>query len=161
MRKLLILACSFFALTQGFAKSCCEVTDNALLIGRPAPTISTKAVLGPTILEDFNLEAFQGQYVILFFYPLDFTFVCPTELLAFQDKLEEFQARNAQVIACSVDSPFSHLAWLNTPTSEGGIAGVEFPIIADLDKSVSRSFRVLNEKRESPTADSSLWIEMG
>ena len=80
-----------------------------------------------------------------FFYPLDFTFVCPTELHAFQEKLEEFEKRGAQVIGCSVDSCYSHFAWINTPKAQGGIAGVDYPIVADLNKTIARDYDVLME----------------
>jgi peroxiredoxin (alkyl hydroperoxide reductase subunit C) len=114
-----------------------------LLIGKPAPAFRAKAVQGNRILENFALSDFKGQYVIFFFYPLDFTFVCPTELHAFQDKLEEFKARNAQVIGCSVDSCYSHLAWNSTPKTKGGIEGVSYPLVADLNKTIARDYDVL------------------
>ena len=115
------------------------------LVGRKVPEFKTKAVMKDQIFDNFTLTDYLGQYVILFFYPLDFTFVCPTELHAFQEKLKDFEKRNAQVIGCSVDSCFSHAAWLNTPKSQGGIQGVSYPIISDLNKSISRSFHVLKE----------------
>ena len=116
------------------------------LVGKKAPSISTSAVVNGQITENFSLEAFHGKKVILFFYPLDFTFVCPTELHAFQEHLIEFQARGVEVIGCSVDSAYSHLAWLGTPKSKGGIEGVSYPLIADLNKSVATSFGVLAEE---------------
>lgn len=116
-----------------------------LLIGQQAPKISAKAVVHGKIVEDFSLDQYLGQYVFFFFYPLDFTFVCPTELHAFQEKEEEFRARNAQVVACSVDSHFSHRAWINVPKAEGGIEGVRYPILSDLNKSISQRFHVLKE----------------
>ena len=85
-------------------------------------------------------------YILLFFYPLDFTFVCPTELHAFQEKLGEFEKRGAQIIGCSVDSTFSHLAWVNTPKTKGGIEGVTYPLVADLNKNIARDYQVLNEE---------------
>jgi peroxiredoxin 2/4 len=115
----------------------------AVLVGKKAPDFKTKAVVGGNIVNDFSLIHFKGKYVILFFYPLDFTFVCPTELHAFQEKLEEFEKRNAQVIACSVDSSYSHYAWLNTPKSKGGIQGVDYPIVADLNKTIAKDYDVL------------------
>ena len=116
------------------------------IIGRKAPEFKAKAVIKDKIFEDFCLSDFIGKYVIFFFYPLDFTFVCPTELHAFQAKLKEFEKRNTQVIGCSVDSCFSHLAWLSTPKSKGGIEGVSYPIVSDLNKSIARSFHVLREQ---------------
>ena len=116
------------------------------LVGKRAPEFKAKAVINDKFYEDFCLSDFVGKYIIFFFYPLDFTFVCPTELHAFQDKLKEFEKRNAQVIGCSVDSCFSHLAWLNTPRAKGGIEGVAYPLVSDLTKSISRSFQVLKEE---------------
>ncbi len=116
------------------------------LVGKPAPDFKAKAVTGNRIVENFSLIHFRGKYVVFFFYPLDFTFVCPTELHAFQEKLEEFEKRNAQVIGCSVDSCFSHYAWLNSPKSKGGIQGVDYPIVSDLNKTISKDYGVLNQQ---------------
>jgi peroxiredoxin 2/4 len=115
------------------------------LIGKKAPSFSTGAVIkGNQIVEDFSLEQFVGkQEVVFFFYPLDFTFVCPTELIAFQEKLAEFEARNVAVVGCSVDSEYSHFAWLNTEKNKGGIKGVTYPLVADLSKTISENFGVL------------------
>lgn len=115
------------------------------LIGKQAPDFTAKAVLKNEIIENFTLSDHQGKYVVLFFYPLDFTFVCPTELHAFQAKLEDFKARNTEVIAVSTDSHFSHMAWLNTPKSQGGIEGVAYPIVSDFNKTISKDFDVLVE----------------
>lgn len=109
-----------------------------------APSFSTHAVIEDQIVEGYSLENLAGQYVVLFFYPLDFTFVCPTELHAFQQCLSAFEERNAQVVACSVDSAYSHLAWLQIPRSMGGIQGVAYPILSDLNKSIAQSYHVLN-----------------
>jgi len=117
----------------------------ALLIGKPAPKFKAKAVVEKNIVNDYSLENLKGQYVVLFFYPLDFTFVCPTELHAFQEKLEEFEKRNAQVVGCSVDSVYSHLAWLNTPKTKGGIEGIDYPLISDINKTIAKDFDVLHE----------------
>lgn len=116
-----------------------------VLVGKKAPDFKAKAVIGNRIV-DFSISELKGKYVIFFFYPLDFTFVCPTELHAFQEKLSDFEQRNAQVVACSVDSHFSHLAWLQTPKSKGGIQGVAYPIVADLNKSIARDYDVLNHQ---------------
>jgi len=116
-----------------------------MYIGKQAPQFSEKAVVNGKIIENFSLKNMKGKYVVLFFYPLDFTFVCPTELHAFQEKLGDFNERNAQVVGCSVDSCFSHLAWLKTPRSHGGIEGVEYPLLSDLNKSVARSYGILKE----------------
>jgi len=115
------------------------------LVGKKAPDFRATAVVDGGDFEDnYSLSQFIGKkYVVFFFYPLDFTFVCPTELLAFQDKLAEFEKRNCAVVGCSVDSKFSHWAWLNTPTNKGGIQGVTYPIVADLTKTISDNFGVL------------------
>lgn len=117
------------------------------LVGKKIPDLSCVAVMhGKEIDENFCLRDLMGKYVLLFFYPLDFTFVCPTELHAFQDKLQEFEKRNCQVVGCSVDSQFTHLAWLNTPMEKGGIQGVTYTLLSDLNKEISRGFSVLNEQ---------------
>ncbi|MBF8264083.1 MAG: pRDX1 [Parachlamydiales bacterium] len=115
------------------------------LIGKKAPEFKAKAVVKDKILDDFSLTDYSGKYVIFFFYPLDFTYVCPTELHAFQERLKDFEKRNAQVIGCSVDSWYSHLAWLNIAKNKGGIQGITYPIVSDLNKTISRSFQVLKE----------------
>lgn len=116
------------------------------LVGKKAPEFKAKAVIVNKFYDDFSLSDFRGKYVVFFFYPLDFTFVCPTELHAFQEKIKEFEKRNAQVIGCSIDSWFSHAAWLNTPKIKGGIQGVTYPIVSDITKSIARNFEVLNEE---------------
>lgn len=115
------------------------------LIGKKAPKVNAPAVVdGTKIVNDFSLDPYLGQkYVVLFFYPMDFTFVCPTELHAFQEKLEEFEKRNVAVVACSVDSEYSHFAWLNMDKNHGGIKGVTYPVIADFSKSIAENFGVL------------------
>ena len=115
------------------------------LIGNKAPLFKAKAVVnGNEFVEGFSLEQFIGKKdVIFFFYPLDFTFVCPTELIAFQRQIQDFKKRNVEVVACSIDSEFSHWAWLNTEQNNGGIKGVKYPIVSGLDKTISESFGVL------------------
>ena len=115
------------------------------LVGKQAPEFRAKAVVDGEIRESFSLSDYRGKYVIFFFYPLDFTFVCPTELHAFQERREEFTQRNAEIVGCSVDSPFSHLAWLHTPKEKGGIEGIHYPIVADLTKMISSRYQVLKE----------------
>ncbi|MDR2576733.1 MAG: redoxin domain-containing protein, partial [Puniceicoccales bacterium] len=116
----------------------------SVLVGEAAPLFSARAVRGSEIIENFSLTSFLGKrYVMLFFYPKDFTFVCPTELHAFQEKLPEFERRNVQVVGCSTDSEFCHLAWLETPRERGGIAGVTYPIIADINKIIARDYGIL------------------
>ncbi len=117
----------------------------AVLVGKKAPDFSAKAVINGSKIEEVTLSDFMGQYVILFFYPLDFTFVCPTELHAFQEKEKAFTQRGAKVLGCSVDSWFAHLKWLQTPKQEGGIEGVKYPVISDLNKNISRAYDVLKE----------------
>ncbi len=117
----------------------------SVLVGKNAPDFTATAVEKDQILGEFTLSQFKGQYVVLFFYPLDFTFVCPTELHAFSDQLDEFEKRNVKVIGVSIDSHFSHLAWLNTPKAKGGIQGVAYPIVSDLNKTISRDYDVLVE----------------
>jgi len=115
------------------------------LIGKKAPQFTAKAVVnGNEIVENYSLEQFIGKkYVVFFFYPLDYTFVCPTELIAFQEKIDEFKKRNVAVVGCSVDSEFSHWSWLQTEQNNGGIKGVKYPIVADLSKTISENFGVL------------------
>lgn len=115
----------------------------SVLVGKQAPLFKTKAVVNNEIVDDFSLMHCRGKNIVLFFYPLDFTFVCPTELHAFQERLEDFEKRNTQVIGCSVDSCYSHLAWLNTPKNKGGIQGVNYPLISDLNKSIAKDYDVL------------------
>lgn len=116
-----------------------------LLIGKPAPHFKAKTVIKGKIIDVFSLDDFLGKYIVFFFYPLDFTFVCPTELHAFQDKLGEFQSRGAQVVGCSIDSWYCHVAWMQQPKAQGGIAGVEYPIVSDLSKEIARKYHVLKE----------------
>jgi peroxiredoxin (alkyl hydroperoxide reductase subunit C) len=122
-----------------------EINMTNVLIGKPAPVFTANAAIKDKIVNGFSLESFLGKYVFFFFYPLDFTFVCPTELHAFQEYAEEFAKRNAQIIGCSIDSPYSHHAWLNTPKSKGGIEGVEYPLVSDINKSIARDYQVLEE----------------
>jgi peroxiredoxin (alkyl hydroperoxide reductase subunit C) len=114
-----------------------------VLVNRQAPDFTAKAVKGSEVIDDFKLSSLRGKYVVLFFYPLDFTFVCPTELHAFQEKLEDFKKKNVEVIGVSTDSWFSHLAWLKTPRNQGGIEGVTYPLISDFNKTISRDYDVL------------------
>jgi peroxiredoxin (alkyl hydroperoxide reductase subunit C) len=114
----------------------------SVLVGRQAPNFKADAVENGEFRE-IQLSDYRGKYVLLFFYPLDFTFVCPTELHAFQEKLEEFRKRGVEVLGCSVDSKFSHWAWTNTPKNKGGIQGVKYPLIADLNKTIARDYDVL------------------
>lgn len=115
------------------------------IVNKPAPIFKAPAVInGDEIVENFSLEQYMGKNeVVFFFYPKDFTFVCPTEILAFQSKLEEFEKRGVKVVGCSTDTEESHLAWLNTPKNEGGIEGVTYPLVADVSKTIAMNFGVL------------------
>ena len=116
----------------------------AVLVGKQAPQFVAKAVQGETVIDAFSLDQFLGKkYVLFFFYPKDFTFVCPTELHRFQEELAEFEKRNVAVVGCSTDSEFSHWAWLNTPKDQGGIQGVQYPLVADINKTISTAYDVL------------------
>ncbi|HEX4888528.1 MAG TPA: peroxiredoxin [Luteibaculaceae bacterium] len=118
----------------------------AVLVGKKAPSFTAKAVVGgDEIVDNFSLDQYLGKkYVIFFFYPKDFTFVCPTELHAFQEKLGEFESRGVAVVACSTDTEQSHWGWLQVDKKHGGIKGVTYPIVADTNKTISTNFDVLN-----------------
>jgi len=112
-------------------------------IGKPAPDFTADAVVGQDF-QSVSLSAYKGKWVVLFFYPLDFTFVCPTEILAFSDRAAEFSKLGAEIIGVSVDSKFSHLAWINTPRKEGGLGGpLNYPLVSDLKKTISVDYDVL------------------
>ncbi len=113
------------------------------LVTSPAPTFDCTAVSGGDIVQLTWDQLHEGKWLVLFFYPLDFTFVCPTEIIAFSDAADRFAALGAKVAAVSVDSQFAHLAWVNTPREKGGLGRVTFPLIADLDKHIARSYDVL------------------
>ena len=117
----------------------------SVLVGKKAPVFNSKAVVnGNEIVENFSLEQFVGEkYVVFFFYPADFTFVCPTELIAFQDKSAEFASRNTVLIGASTDSEFSHWKWLQTPQNQGGIQGVTYPLVVDQNLTISKNYDVL------------------
>lgn len=117
----------------------------SVLVGKKAPDFTAAAVMPDnSINENFNLTKYlDGRLGVLFFYPLDFTFVCPSEIIAFDNRLHEFHNRGAEVIAVSVDSHFTHLAWKNTPVDKGGIGNVRFPMVADLTKQIARDYDVL------------------
>ena len=116
-----------------------------MLVTNEAPDFTATAVLGDNeIVDNFNLYAnFDEKGTVVFFYPLDFTFVCPSEIIAFDKRLDEFKARGINVIGVSIDSQFSHFAWKNTPVNQGGIGQVRFPLVADITKQISRDFDVL------------------
>ena len=113
------------------------------LVTKEAPDFTAQAVMGDNSFEELKLSSYRGKYVVLFFYPLDFTFVCPSEIIAFDKALAKFRERNAEVIGVSVDSQYSHYAWKNTPVDQGGIGSIKFPLVADLNKNVARDYGVL------------------
>merc|ERR1719315_55759 len=113
-------------------------------ITAPAPQFTGTAVVGGQF-KQISLSDYKGKYVVFFFYPLDFTFVCPTEIVAFSDRAEEFRKIGCEVIGCSIDSHFSHLAWINTPRKQGGLGDMKIPLVADLTKNISRDYGVLKE----------------
>ena len=115
----------------------------SVLVGKQAPDFKAPAVMADgSINESFSLADYKGKYIVLFFYPLDFTFVCPTELIAFSHRIAEFEKRNVQVIGCSIDSQFTHSAWRNTPVDEGGIGPVKYPLVADVKHQICRAYDV-------------------
>lgn len=118
--------------------------SNNTLVQKKAPVFEADAVVG-TDFTSVNLEGYKGKWVVLYFYPLDFTFVCPTEITAFNDSLDQFKSLNAEVVGVSTDSKFSHLAWVKTPREEGGLGELQYPLVADFTKQISADFGVLLE----------------
>ena len=113
------------------------------LVTKPAPDSKAQAVMPDNSFAELTLSSYQGKYVVLFFYPLDFTFVCPSEIIAFDKAVAKFKAKNTEVIGVSVDSHYTHLAWKNTPRYQGGIGPIQYPLVADLDKKISEKYGVL------------------
>ena len=112
----------------------------AVLVGKPAPDFTAQAVMGNNEIRDFTLsQEIKGKYAVVFFYPLDFTFVCPSELIAFDHRLDEFKQRGVEVIGISIDSQYTHLAWKNTPVNNGGIGQVRYPLVADIKHEICRA----------------------
>ncbi len=115
----------------------------SVLVGKQAPDFTAAAVMADgSINENFSLSDYSGKYVVLFFYPLDFTFVCPSELIAFDHRIKEFQDRGVQVIGCSIDSQFTHSAWRNTAVDAGGIGEVAYPLVADVKHEICQAYDV-------------------
>lgn len=114
-----------------------------MLVTKPAPDFTAEAVMGDNTIKEISLADYKGKKVVLFFYPIDFTFVWPTEIIAFDSRLGEFEKRNVQVLGCSIDSKWSHLAWKNTEVNKGGIGNIKYPLIADITKSIARDYDVL------------------
>lgn len=115
----------------------------SVLVTQQAPDFKAQAVMPDGQFKEISLSEYRGKYVILFFYPLDFTFVCPTEIIAFSDRAGEFEALNVQLLGTSIDSHFSHFAWTQTPREQGGIGRIDYPLVADLNKQISRDYDVL------------------
>jgi alkyl hydroperoxide reductase subunit AhpC len=115
----------------------------SVLVTQPAPDFKAEAVMQDGSFKELTLSEYKGKYVLLFFYPLDFTFVCPTEIIAFSDRANEFESLGVQIIGISVDSHYSHLAWRNTPRDQGGLGNIQYPLVADLSKQIARDYDVL------------------
>ncbi|XP_009707570.1 PREDICTED: peroxiredoxin-1 isoform X1 [Cariama cristata] len=114
-------------------------------IGKPAPDFTATAVMPDGQFKDIKLSDYKGKYVVFFFYPLDFTFVCPTEIIAYSDRADEFKKINCEVIGASVDSHFCHLAWINTPKKQGGLGTMKIPLISDTKRAIAKEYGVLKE----------------
>ena len=114
-----------------------------VLVTKEAPDFKAQAVMPDGSFKEITLKDFRGKYVVLFFYPLDFTFVCPTEIIAFSEAAARFEALGVQLLGCSVDSHYTHLAWRNTPRKQGGLGDIRYPLVADLDKKIAQAYDVL------------------
>ena len=115
----------------------------SVLVQQQAPDFAAKAVMPDGQFKEISLEDYRGKYVLLFFYPLDFTFVCPTEIIAFSDRASDFEKLDVQILGVSVDSEFSHFAWCNTDRSQGGIGKINYPLVSDMNKQIARDYDVL------------------
>ena len=123
-----------------------NMTDTGCLrVGHQAPDFTATAVVDQEFKE-ISLSQYRGKYVVLFFYPLDFTFVCPTEITAFSDRYTDFSSKNCEILGVSVDSKFSHLAWIQTPRNQGGIGDINYPLVADLNKEIGNAFNILDDE---------------
>jgi len=119
--------------------------NGCLRVGQQAPDFTATAVVDQEFKE-ISLSQYRGKYVVLFFYPLDFTFVCPTEITAFSDRYADFSSKNCEILGVSVDSKFSHLAWIQTPRNQGGIGDINYPLVADLNKEIGNAFNILDDE---------------
>ncbi|KAG1714822.1 Peroxiredoxin-4 [Nymphon striatum] len=142
-------ACHSFGGGQVYPQETTKVSSHVLhwskaQISKPAPDFTAAAVVNGEFKE-LSLKDFRGKYLVFFFYPLDFTFVCPTEIIAFSDRIQEFKAINTEVVACSVDSQFTHLAWINTPRKQGGLGPMQIPLLSDITHQISKDYGVLLE----------------
>jgi len=115
----------------------------SVLVTKEAPEFSAQAVMPDGSFQQVSLKDYRGKYVVRLFYPLDFTFVCPTEIIAFSEAAEQFEALGVQLLGCSVDSHYTHLAWRSTPRKQGGLGDIKYPLIADLDKKIAEAYDVL------------------
>lgn len=115
----------------------------SVLVQQPAPDFQAQAVMPDGSFKQISLSDYRGKYVLLFFYPLDFTFVCPTEIIAFSEAAPKFRELNVEILGCSIDSHFSHLAWRNTPRNQGGLGKIDYPLVADLNKEIAKAYDVL------------------
>ncbi|XP_065834167.1 peroxiredoxin-1-like isoform X2 [Oscarella lobularis] len=131
----------FASLRRAFSTATSRMSK--AFVQREAPAWSATAVMPDGSFKDLKLSDYRGKYLVFFFYPLDFTFVCPTEIIAYSERVEEFKKRDCEVVACSVDSEFSHLAWTNTPRKKGGLGPMKIPLLSDITKSISRDYGVL------------------
>jgi len=140
------LAILFVGLCMSVSRAepaCAGESPACTLVTKEAPDFTAKAVMADNSFKDITLSSYRGKPVVLFFYPLDFTFVCPTEIIAFDAKLDEFKKRKCEVIGVSVDSEFTHLAWKETERKDGGIGDIQYPLVSDLTKKISKSYGVL------------------
>jgi peroxiredoxin (alkyl hydroperoxide reductase subunit C) len=136
---------SFSCLQLHFKERRNDTMCMCTLVTKEAPDFTADAVMPDNTFGTVKLSSYRGKYVVLFFYPLDFTFVCPSEILAFNKKLDQFKAKNCEVIGVSVDSKFTHMAWKNTPVENGGIGNIQYPLVADLKKEIATQYGVLFE----------------
>ncbi|KGG12433.1 MULTISPECIES: peroxiredoxin [Prochlorococcus] len=130
------------------------MSNECIQVGQKAPDFSATAVIDQEF-KDIKLTDYKGKWVVLFFYPLDFTFVCPTEITAFSDRYSDFSSKNTEILGVSVDSKFSHLAWIQTPRNQGGIGDINYPLVSDLKREICSAYNVLNEDGE---ADRGLYL---
>lgn len=142
-------ACQSFGGGQVYPQEYTKASGHSLhwskaQLSKPAPNFTATAVVNGEFKE-LKLLDFRGKYLVFFFYPLDFTFVCPTEIIAFSDRITEFKAINTEVVACSVDSPFTHLAWMKTPRNQGGLGPIRIPLLSDLTHQISKDYGVYLE----------------
>ncbi|ODS32342.1 MAG: peroxiredoxin (thioredoxin peroxidase) [Candidatus Scalindua rubra] len=137
------LTCVTLLLTITMYGAFASESESTSLVTKEAPDFTAQAIMPDNSITDLTLSSYRGEYVVLFFYPLDFTFVCPSEIIAFNKDLKKFKDRNTAVIGVSVDSPYTHYAWRHTQPENGGIGQIGFPLVADLNKKISRQYGVL------------------